>query len=61
MIVGLDEYRLKYDFSDAKGIIHVGAHIGQEYQVYNNFFCKDVPIYWFEPRTKEKNLKKYQT
>lgn len=51
MIVGLDEYRLKYDFSDAKGIIHVGAHIGQEYQDYNNFFCKDIPIYWFEPQT----------
>jgi FkbM family methyltransferase len=50
MIIGLDEYRTKYDFSDVRGIIHVGAHIGQEYRDYNSFFHKDIPIHWFEPQ-----------
>lgn len=50
MIVGLDEYRAKYDFSNVRGIIHVGAHVGQEYDDYNSFFYKDIPIHWFEPQ-----------
>jgi len=50
MIVGFDEYRSKYDFSNVRGIIHVGAHVGQEYQDYNDHFFSDVPIHWFEPQ-----------
>jgi len=50
MIIGLDEYRGKYDFSNVRGIIHVGAHEGQEYDDYNEYFYKDIPIHWFEPQ-----------
>ncbi len=50
MIVGLDEYRHNYDFSNVRGIIHVGAHLGQEYSDYNNYFSKDITIHWFEPQ-----------
>jgi len=50
MIVGLDEYRHKYDFSNVRGIIHVGAHWGQEYSDYNEYFFPDVTIHWFEPQ-----------
>lgn len=50
MIVGFSEYRNKYDFSNVRGVIHVGAHEGQEYQDYNEYFSADVPIHWFEPQ-----------
>lgn len=50
MIVGFDEYRHKYSF-DVKGIVHVGAHLGQEYDGYINNFG-DVTTYWFEPIPK---------
>ena len=50
MIVGFSDYRSKYDFTNVKGVIHIGAHIGQEYQDYNDCFFPDVPIHWFEPQ-----------
>ena len=61
MIIGLSEYRSKYDFSNIRGIIHVGAHEGQEYDDYNEYFYPNVPIHWFEPQKDvykilEKNL-----
>jgi FkbM family methyltransferase len=49
MILGFSDYKDKYDFSDVKGIIHVGAHHGQEYEDYQAYFHKDVTIHWFEP------------
>lgn len=47
MIVGFENYKHNYLF-DVKGIIHVGAHTGQEYEEYVRNFGK-VPIFWFEP------------
>ena len=34
MIVGFEDYKHNYDFTDVTGIIHVGAHHGQEYEEY---------------------------
>lgn len=48
MIVGFENYQSKYDFSKVKGVIHVGAHIGQEYDQYINFFG-EIETHWFEP------------
>ncbi len=47
MIVGFEEYRHRYDF-DVRGIVHVGAHLGQEYASYIETFGK-VDTHWFEP------------
>ena len=33
MIVGFNEYKHKYQFN-VTGVIHVGAHVGQEYNEY---------------------------
>jgi FkbM family methyltransferase len=52
MIVGFSDYKDKYDFSDVKGIIHVGAHYGQEYRDYQDHFRTDVTLHWFEPITE---------
>jgi FkbM family methyltransferase len=49
MILGFSDYESKYDFSNVRGVIHVGAHHGQEYQDYQDYFHKDIIIYWFEP------------
>ena len=47
MIVGFDEYKGKYEFNVA-GVIHVGAHLGQEYDEYVKTFG-EITTYWFEP------------
>jgi FkbM family methyltransferase len=48
MIVGFENYKNQYDFSDVTGVIHVGAHHGQEYHDYINTFG-EVVTHWFEP------------
>jgi FkbM family methyltransferase len=47
MIVGFENYKSNYKFN-VTGIIHVGAHIGQEWQEYNDTFG-EVETHWFEP------------
>jgi FkbM family methyltransferase len=47
MIVGFENYKSKYNFS-VSGIIHVGAHIGQEYDEYIENFG-EIETHWFEP------------
>ena len=47
MIVGFNEYKHKYQFN-VTGVIHVGAHVGQEYDEYIETFGS-IPTYWFEP------------
>ena len=42
----------KYDFTNVKGVIHVGAHDGREYEEYQTTFFQDIPIHWFEPQKK---------
>ena len=49
MIVGFNEYKNKYDFSNVNGVIHVGAHFGQEYDEYQEFFNQP-KVHWFEPQ-----------
>jgi FkbM family methyltransferase len=49
MIVGFESYRDSYDFSDVRGVIHVGAHHGQEYGDYLETFGQDIKTHWFEP------------
>ncbi len=49
MIVGFEAYHDKYDFSGVKGVIHVGAHHGQEYWDYIKTFGPDIKTHWFEP------------
>ena len=46
MIVGFENYKNNYDFK-VRGVIHVGAHIGQEYNEYIETFGK-IKTYWFE-------------
>lgn len=45
MIISLDSLIEKYNIN-IKGIIHIGGHYGQEYDVYKMF---KVPIVFFEP------------
>lgn len=47
MIVGFNNYKNKYQFK-VTGIIHVGAHVGQEYEEYMATFGP-VETHWFEP------------
>lgn len=49
MIVGFNEYKHKYDFSNVVGVIHVGAHHGQEHEEYTNQFGPWTSTHWFEP------------
>jgi FkbM family methyltransferase len=49
MIVGFEDYKHNYDFSKVSGIIHVGAHEGQELDSYLESFGKDIYTHWFEP------------
>ena len=37
MIVGFNKYKHKYQFN-VTGVIHVGAHVGQEYNEYIETF-----------------------
>ena len=48
MIIGFENYSHKYNFNDVTGIIHVGAHHGQEYNEYVQTFG-NVNTHWFEP------------
>lgn len=48
MIVGFDSYKHKYNFNNVTGVIHVGAHHGQEYEMYMQEFGQ-MPTHWFEP------------
>lgn len=47
MIVGFEQYKNNYEFN-VTGVIHVGAHLGQEYDEYIQTFGQ-IPTYWFEP------------
>jgi FkbM family methyltransferase len=47
MIVGFNEYKNQYQFQ-VSGIIHVGAHFGQEYEEYIQNFGQ-IKTHWFEP------------
>ena len=49
MIVGFDEYKNKYDFSNVVGVIHVGAYHGQEHVEYSEKFGPWTHTHWFEP------------
>ena len=52
MIVGFSQYSHKYDFSQCSGVIHAGAHHGQEYQFYLETFGENISTHWFEPDPK---------
>jgi FkbM family methyltransferase len=47
MIVGFEDYKSNYKFK-VSGVIHVGAHIGQEWQEYIDNFG-EIETHWFEP------------
>ena len=48
MIIGFEDYKHKYDFTDVTGVIHVGAHHGQEIDAYMETFG-NIITHWFEP------------
>lgn len=48
MIVGFEDYKHQYDFK-VSGVIHVGAHYGQEYEDYIKNFGNGIKTHWFEP------------
>jgi len=45
MVLDFNTLNSKYNFN-IKGIIHIGGHYGQEYDIYKNL---NVPILFFEP------------
>lgn len=49
MIVGFNDYQHNYDFSNVSGVIHVGAHHGQEHGGYSEKFGPWTRTHWFEP------------
>ena len=49
MIVGYEDYKMNYDFSDVRGVIHVGAHHGQEHEAYLTEYGRNITTHWFEP------------
>ncbi len=57
MIFDFNELNNKYHF-DIKGIIHVGGHHGQEYDLYKTL---NVPILFFEPTTNSFNILRNKT
>ena len=48
MLVGYEDYKHNYDFSGVRGVIHVGAHHGQEHGEYLAEYG-DISTHWFEP------------
>ena len=46
MLLNLDSLKEKYDLK-IKGVLHIGAHIGQEFQTYERLGIKNVMF--FEP------------
>jgi len=50
MIIGIYNYMDRYNFTNVRGIIHVGAHDGREYEEYQTTFFNDITIHWFEPQ-----------
>lgn len=40
----IDKYGLKI-----KGIIHIGGHYAEEYEVYKEIGISDIDMFWFEP------------
>jgi FkbM family methyltransferase len=49
MLVGYEDYKHKYDFTNVSGVIHVGAHHGQEYEAYLSEYGEHIKTHWFEP------------
>ena len=49
MLLNLDSLKEKYDLK-IKGVLHIGAHIGQEFQTYERLGIKNVMF--FEPLKK---------
>ena len=54
MIFDFNKLQTKYNFN-IKGIIHIGGHYGQEYDLYKTL---NVPILFFEPITNSFNILK---
>lgn len=52
MIIGFYNYKDKYDFSKVSGVIHVGAHEGQEHDLYLQSFGDEIVSHWFEPNPR---------
>lgn len=54
MIFNFNDLNTKYNFN-IKGVIHIGGHHGQEYDLYKTL---NVPILFFEPITNSFNVLK---
>jgi FkbM family methyltransferase len=54
MIFNFNDLNTKYNFN-IKGVIHIGGHHGQEYDLYKTL---NVPILFFEPITNSFNILK---
>jgi FkbM family methyltransferase len=57
MILDFNVLNSKYNFN-IKGVIHIGGHHGQEYDLYKSL---NVPILFFEPITNSFNILKNKT
>jgi len=57
MILDFGNLKSKYDL-DLKGIIHIGGHFGQEYELYSQL---DIPILFFEPLSNNFSVLKSKT
>lgn len=54
MILDFNFLKNKYNLN-IKGIIHIGAHYGEEYELYNQL---NTPVIFFEPTTNSFNILK---
>jgi FkbM family methyltransferase len=48
MVIDLEQLVEKFNLK-IKGVIHVGAHVGQEYEVYQKLNIGIKKVVWFEP------------
>jgi len=53
MLLDLEKLKEKYDLQ-IKGVLHIGAHFGQEYSIYEKMGVKDVMFFEPLPHTFEK-------
>ena len=51
MLLNLKTLVKKYKIKTS-GVIHIGAHEGEEVEAYKQIFGMDIPIHLFEPNKK---------
>lgn len=66
MLLSFPELITKYEISNVTGVLHVGAHLAEEAQVYVDQLGDSTSVWWIEANPKvittiEKKLKRFPT